>query len=520
MNDVPDGAGADAAARRSGAKYKSLVEHAVYGIYISSIEGRFLDVNPALVRMLGYDSEDELLALDLADAVYADPTDRNHAIAQFRDARLISGLEMRWIRKDGTPITVRLSGRPLHDEAGKRVGFEMMAEDVTAQHSLEAQLRHAQKMEAIGQLTSGIAHDFNNLLTVVLSNAELLAEAIPASRADAHMDLEETKRAARRGAELIRKLMTFSRTQELEFVPLDLSEQMRELSRMLRRLVPEYIQMQIVAQEPVGRIVADAGAIQQVIFNLATNARDAMPDGGVLRIQVCRRWIDQEHVVTHGWGRPGEYATIFVSDTGTGMDKRTKERLFEPFFSTKPSGAGTGLGLAMVYGLVKQHDGYIDVHSKLGEGTTFKIYFPVARDETASAVVPEEPTPRGGNETILLAEDEPAIRRSATRVLEHVGYRVVCAEDGEAALTLFWEYGTAIDLILSDMVMPKMGGRALYEAVRSTGAQVPFLFVSGYIRRDIGESVKLADTVVFLHKPWTVQGLLRAVRELLDRVDR
>ncbi len=335
MNDMPDRAGADMAARRSGAKYKSLVEHAAYGIYISSIEGRFLDVNPALVRMLGYDSEDELLDLDLADAVYADPTDRNHAIAQFRDAQLISGLEMCWICKNGTLITVRLSGRPLRNEAGELVGFEMMAEDVTAQRVLEAQLRHAQKMEAIGQLTSGIAHDFNNLLTVVLSNAELLAEAIPASRVDAHIDLEDTKRAARHGAKLIQKLMTFSRTQELEFVPLDLSEQIRELSGMLRRLVPENIQLQIVAEEPVGRIVADSGAIQQVIFNLATNARDAMPDGGVLRIQVCGHRIDQEHVVAHGWGKPGEYATIFVSDTGTGMDERTKERLFEPFFSTK-----------------------------------------------------------------------------------------------------------------------------------------------------------------------------------------
>lgn len=516
--DITERRLAEDALRRSEANYRDLVEHATYGIYRSNLEGSLLTVNRALVDMLGYESHDDLLGLDLVEDVYAEDSQRAQLVDQYRNAERVDGLEVQWKRKDGTPITVRLSGRPVLDEQGRAESFEMIAEDVTAQRTLEAQLRQAQKMEAVGQLTGGIAHDFNNILTVILSNADLIASALPPDQTDLGADLKELHAAAHRGATLVRKLLGFSRRERLEFRPVDLSKLVTDMSRMLRRVVPESIEIQLRATGALGTVQADPGAVEQILLNLATNARDAMPEGGILRIETEQTWLDQAYHATHPWCEPGEYTCIIVSDTGVGMDRETRERIFEPFYTTKPHGEGTGLGMAMIYGLVKQHAGYVNVYSERGQGTTVRVYLPVVGDDALSVAAGPmtEKMPRG-TETILLAEDERAIRRATKRALEAHGYNVLLAEDGEEAIEVFQAHESEIDLVISDLVMPKLGGRQLYDALRQEGTTVPVIFASGYSAREVEESATLKPNVPFLHKPWTLTDLLVRIREVLDR---
>ena len=516
--DITEHKRAEEALRRSEANYRDLVENASYGIYRSSAEGKFLAVNPALVKMLGYASAEELLAVDLAREVYADSDDRARLVAAAQDAEPGTGVEVEWKQKEGTLITVRLSGRPARNAQGELECFEMIAEDVTERLSLEAQLRQAQKMEAVGQLTGGIAHDFNNILTVIQGNADLLAEALPAEAGDLREELRDLRSAAQRGAELVRKLLRVSRQEQLQLRALDLGELVSDLSVMLRRVLPENIDVRVFVDEPVGTIRADTGAVEQILLNLATNARDAMPDGGLLHIATRRAWLDEEHRAAHGWGDPGQYVCLSVSDTGVGMDEQTRGRIFEPFFTTKPAEVGTGLGMAMIYGLVKQHGGFVDVYSELGQGTAVKIYFPVAREGRATPVPTPLPTELcGGTETILVVEDEFELRRAAARILEKFGYTVLLAGDGEQALELFRGHESAIDLILTDVVMPRMGGRELYAAAQQTGRNVKFLFTSGYTARDVCERITLDPRLPFLHKPWTLTELVVRVREVLDQ---
>ncbi len=502
--------------RRSEAKYRSLVEHATHGIYRSSREGRFVAVNPALVKMLGYDSEEELLAVDMTQDLYVDAREREQLVEQYRESGSVADVEVDWRRKDGERIRVRLTGRALFDDQGNLDGFEMLAEDVTAHRALEGQLRQSQKMEAVGQLTGGIAHDFNNILTAVLSNAELIASELSPGLGDLRKDVDEIRTAARRGAQLVKKLMAFSRRERLVFEDLDLPHVCHEMTGMLQRLLPEHIDLQFVPEE-TGLVRADRGALEQILVNLATNARDAMPVGGTLRIAVRRAWVDQGFRNVHGWGDPGEYVCLIVSDTGVGMDERTRRRIFEPFFTTKPSGEGTGLGMAMVYGLVKQHNGFVSVYSELENGTTVRVYLPCAAPAHQEAEVGREAkAERGGTETILLAEDDDAIRRSAQRILERWGYRVRLVADGEEALqTLRLEPGK-IDLVVADLIMPKIGGQRLWEEAKAEGLGVPFLFTSGYTARDLKACGDLEPGVPFLHKPWTVTELVTRVREVLD----
>lgn len=504
--------------QKSEENYRSLVEHSTYGIYRSSPDGGFLSVNQALVEMLGYESTEEMLDLDMSQDVYVDSARRPELLEQFKDADRIDGLEVEWKRKDGTPITVQLSGRPVRFESGAIGAWEMTALDVTGQRALETQLRQAQKMEAVGQLTGGIAHDFNNLLTVILSNTEFALGSVSSEQAELREDLEEVRGAANRGAALVKKLLGFSRGGQLELEPVDIGQLAGDTLGLLRRLLPESIEIQLDVDPNVGAVPADAGAVEQILMNLATNARDAMPDGGSIEILVKRAWLDAGYQATHPWTEPGEYVCLAVTDTGIGMDKETTERIFEPFFTTKPSGEGTGLGMAMVFGIVKQHGGYANVYSEPGQGTVVKIYFPVAPNAKSATYSPQavpEELP-GGNETILVVEDEEAIRRAAKRILEKRGYRVLLAADGEEALELFGKHESEIDLILSDLVMQKLGGRQLYEALKLEEKTVNFLFMSGYASGELQESTTLEADVPFLRKPWTVADLLTRVREVLS----
>ncbi|UCF40061.1 MAG: PAS domain S-box protein [Gemmatimonadota bacterium] len=509
---------AEEALRRSERSYRALVEHAMYGIFRSTPEGRFQSVNPALVSMLRYESEREVLELNLAQDVYVDGAVRDSLIEEHREADQIVGVEAEWKRKDGTPFTVRLSGRPVREAGGEIVAFEMIAEDVTERRALEDQLRHAQKMEAIGQLTGGIAHDFNNLLTVILANADMLEQGLPDGDGEFVEDLTDLRRAAQRGSDMVKKLLGYSRRGMIALRPLNIATVIANLLPTMRRILPENIEVRFLPRASEAVIRADEGALEQILFNLATNARDAMPDGGVLRIEVSHVLLDEGHQTVRGWGgSSGEYVYVVVTDTGHGMDAETKERIFDPFFTTKPTGLGTGLGMAMIYGLVKQQEGYIDIHSEVGKGTSVGLYFPLAPDDEAG--VGQEEVEAGaprGTETLLLVEDEDAIRRAAKRLLERVGYTVLLAADGEEALDVFGRYETDIDLVITDMVMPHVGGLELHNTLRDRGKTVQFLFTSGYAG-DADEESSLDPSLPFLQKPWDVDELLHRVRGLLDR---
>ncbi len=515
LRDVTDRKKADAALEESESGYRRLVEHALYGVYRWDPKGRFLAVNPALVRMLGYDSEKELLAVDAVDGVYADPSQAQELIERYRNADRIEGVEVEWQRKDGSRFSVWLSGQPLHDARGDLIAFEMMAEDVTERRTLEAQLRQAQKMEAIGQLAGGIAHDFNNLLTVVLANSDIIEAVVGDTENPIRDELDDIRRSAQRGRDLVKKLLGYGRRDMLEAKPINLVGFVQDLLPTLKRVLPASIDLRLSASiaEPI--VHADTGALQHILFNLATNACDAMPQGGTIRLELGIADSDSRPKLAQ-WGARGEFVRLSVSDNGTGMDDQTMGRVFDPFFTTKAPGVGTGLGMSMVYGLLKQHDGFIDVESTEGEGTTVVLFFPTA------SVVPEEAqrtmaraSATEGTETILVVEDESAIRRSVKRLLEKKGYRVLLAEDGQEALEVFERIGDSIDLVVSDVVMPRLGGFELFQAIRDRGDEVRFLFVSGYATPKIKQLASEASQT-FLQKPWDVEDFLQRVRELLD----
>ncbi len=516
--DVTERRRAEEALRRSEESNRALVEHATYGICRSTPAGRFLAVNPALVKMLGYASEAELMELDLARDLYADPHERARVLARYATADSLQEMT-EWKRKDGTRILVRLSGHAVRRADGAIESLETMAEDVTERRMLEEQMRQSQKIDALGQLTGGIAHDFNNLLTIILANAELVRRGVRPEQSEEHADLRDLISAALRGRAMVKELLGFARRSSLSLVALDLAGVLVDVSGMLRRVLPADIEVVISgAADVLPEIRADAHAVEQIIFNLVTNARDAMPNGGVLRIETGRATLSEEQRAAAGAPPATEWVQLAIEDTGIGMDEATRQRIFEPFFTTKPSGKGTGLGMATVYGLVKQLRGVILVDSAPGLGTRIKVCFPAISGAT--------PAPRrrlsgghhapGGSETILLVEDDEDVRRAGKRVLEQGGYQVLTASDGQEALDVLRTQGSAIHLVVSDLVMPRLGGRGLYEAARGEGCRTAFLFASGYSPDDGRGDLPAELGLPMLTKPWTPADLLARVREILD----
>jgi PAS domain S-box-containing protein len=508
--------------RRTHTRYSQILNMAADGIISIDQEQRIVLFNFGAEKMFGYGPEEVLgepLAVLLPEGMaethrghvegFGRGPDRSRAMAP--RARLVGR------RKDGALLNVEVSISK-HSEKGE-VLYTAIVRDVTERATLEDQLRQAQKMEAVGQLTGGIAHDFNNILTVVIGNAEAMGGAFPADTPHQE-DLAELLGAAKRGATMVARLLQFSRRGTLSMRPVHAGAVVSDLSTMLRRLLPETIRFEFAdATDPSDTVLADGGAIEQVLVNLCTNARDAMPNGGSLRIECERTWLDEGYHATHPWVTPGAYVSVAVTDTGMGMDEETRQRMFEPFFTTKPAGEGTGLGMAMVYGLLKQHNGMAHVYSELGQGTTVKLYFPAATEiesDTPALRLSDGTAAAEGTETILLAEDEPGIRRVTKRALEGKGYRVLVAGDGEEALELYGTHRDEVALVISDLVMPKLGGRQLAQALRKEGSQVPILFTSGYSAESASGAAKLPPGVEFLQKPWTVTDLLALVRKLLD----
>jgi two-component system, cell cycle sensor histidine kinase and response regulator CckA len=515
----------DAATRRESSEQlqrttqtlQTLIDASPLAIMTLDSSGRVRSWNHAAEGMFGWPANE---AIGMVVPVVP-PEGMNlfhESIQRVFSGEALTGLQVERCRRDGKRIDVRVCAAPTHDPNGTIDGVIALIEDVTERKNLGEQLRQAQKMEAIGQLTGGIAHDFNNLLTIVITNAALLASEIAPDRADMRAELSELQRAALRGVELVRKLMAFSRRRSVELQAIDLGQVVSDASNDLRRLLPASVEIAVQVEKGVSlTITGDIGAIEQILFNLATNARDAMPDGGGLRLSVHRAWLDEEHRRTRGWGSPGEYIVIAVSDTGCGMSSSVQARAFEPFFTTKEVGKGTGLGMAMVYGLVTQHRGYADIYSEEGRGTTVRLYFPAVATAVGNGVAPQDDvSPTGGSERILVVDDEDGIRRSAMRVLSRFGYEVDEAPDGCAAMAVIRQAKSPFNLVLTDVVMPRMGGMALYHELRREGSAVPVLLMSGHTAEDLDQIEDPVAGAGFLHKPWSVTDLLRRVREVLD----
>lgn len=385
----------------------------------------------------------------------------------------------------------------------------------------EERLQQSQKMEAIGTLAGGLAHDFNNLLTAILGNTQLVLRQL-APDDPMQLRLIEVEKAGSRAAVLTRQLMAFSRRQHLERRTINLNDTIREIMKLLRRIIGEDIEVQVKAASNLSAVFADSAQIEQVMMNLAVNARDAMPEGGQLIIETGNIELDESYRRKYPYVKVGKYVQIRVSDTGSGMDEETQARIFEPFFTTKEVGKGTGLGLSMIYGIVKQHDGHIHVYSEVGHGTTFKIFLPVA----ASSVEKEEQAIQlpvlGGTETILVAEDEESLRNLARDILEGLGYTVLLAKNGEDAVEVYGQNRKRIDLLLLDVVMPRMGGWEAYEQMRELGGDVPLIFMTGYSSelvqsRFVKQNKSMEELgAIVLQKPYSIEGLGRKVREVLD----
>jgi CheY-like chemotaxis protein len=387
----------------------------------------------------------------------------------------------------------------------------MIPEDAAAQLARERALKQAEKMETIGRLTGAIAQQFNELLTAILARAAALAQSGAPSR-----DLDALKETAQRGAELAQRLLGFSRHRVLDLQPLVLTEFVRDALDAVRRGFPAGIDVQFEADEDAGVIEADPAAVKQILLHLVTNARDAMARGGTLHVEVRRARLGAADRPLHAWVEPGSYVSVALSDTGVGMDARTLARVFEPFFTTKPVGVGTGLGMSMAYGLVKQHRGYLHLYSEVGQGTTAKVYFPAVRARgVPEAAAVDEDLP-GGSETILLVEDDQTMRLAAQQLLSKVGYRVVTAVDGQNGLDAYRAHRAALNLVITDVVMPKLSGFDLYEAIRGESRGVRVLFMSGFPAPNFRKTVGQDPRVAFVTKPWTASELLAQVRQLLE----
>jgi signal transduction histidine kinase/ActR/RegA family two-component response regulator len=455
---------------------------------------------------------EEVLGLKISRDVYAVPIDCDTVLQEigFGSAKTFMGVEVRWKRKDLSPITVRLSGRIIKEEAGRAVAYEAVAEDVTERALLEQQLRQAQKMEAVGRLAGGVAHDFNNLLMIVSSYAELLER-----RSHDEVVLNYTaqiRNATDNAAGVARQLLAFSRQQVFETTILDLNHVLADLSKMLPRILGEDVEMVLAPAADLSRVRADRSQIEQVIMNLVVNARDAMPQGGRLVLETANVEIDQGYTCRRPQVSPGKYVMLAVSDAGIGMDQETQARIFEPFFTTKDAGKGAGLGLSTVYGIVKQSGGSIWVYSEPGQGSIFRVYLPAVEEaatQPAELARPEEVP--GGRETILLVEDETALREVTKEFLELKGYAVLPAANGADALTICERHKQPIHLLVTDLVMPGIRGPELAQKAMKVHPEIRALFMSGYADRS-EEIQQLGPQAMFLQKPFPLVKLAQKLR--------
>lgn len=480
------------------------------------------DVNEKLCSMTGY-SRDELVGKSIS-MLYAEEGDYNYVTKE--NYRHLHGnsmgtLETRWKTKDGLIRTISLTSAPL-DPGDWSAGISFTATDITEEKKareerkqLEQRLRHTQKMEAVGELSGGIAHEFNNLLQIINGYADLMTDDIDTTH-PARPPLNEIVTAGNRAAKLVRNLLAFSSRQVMQMMDIRINDLISKTVHMLRRLLGENIEIDFIPGYNLGIVHVDPSQIEQVLVNLCVNARDAMPEGGTITIETENILINGQYCRTHDWAQPGRFVLISVSDTGSGMDAYTAARAFEPFFTTKPPEKSHGLGLATAYGIIRQHEGMINVYSEPGQGTLFKIYLPVVERRASEVGVNLRGRALGGNETILIAEDDEMVCDLMQTVLNRAGYRTICTKDGQKAIEAFESNIEEIDLAILDVVMPKKNGREVSDTLKKQKPETKVLFCSGYSTNAIHSNFVLHEKTELLQKPFTADELLRKVRDLLD----
>ncbi|MBN1424068.1 response regulator [Candidatus Fermentibacteria bacterium] len=495
-------------------RYRELVENLNEVIISLDADSRIAFVSPAATAILGY-APAEMVGRPYQDFIHAD--DLSPVRAAFQDLLRgeLSPSEYRMITKSGAVRWVRSSSRPVVED-GRITGIQGLISDITERTVLETQLRRAQKLEAFGQLAGGVAHDFNNVLQTIVGYLSLAMRSLNPAH-ESYDDLKEIERATERAAALTRQLLAFGRRQVLDLRVQNLSDVVAGMLKMMQRALGEHIVLNLHARPSTPTVRIDAGQIEQVLLNLALNARDAMPGGGQLDIGTDIIHLERDHVAAHPEATAGTYAVLRVSDTGSGMSEEVKAHVFEPFFTTKAEGTGSGLGLAMVHGIVKQHEGFCEIESEPGRGTSVAIYLPEAAEPASQEEARiEVPKPAGGTEVILMAEDEGAIRALNARILSSAGYRVLQAANGEEAMKVFDDHGGGVDLALLDVVMPRAGGVAVLQHVRAHRPGLPVVFSSGY-SDDVSQTRLVQEQgLALLRKPFTPNELLLAVRAALD----
>ncbi len=514
--DVTERRRALQALHESEERYRKLFEESKDAVYISTPEGRLLDINPAGVEMFGYGSKDEMLQVDIARDLYVEPTTRESFLRMIEERGSVRDLELRLRRRDGQEIIVLETATCVRDASGNVVAYRGILRDVTTQRKLEDEIRQAQKMESIGFLAGGIAHDFNNLLGGILGYASYLKTKVTEDY-PFYRQLDTIERTALRAADLTTKLLAFARGGRYDVKPVNVNTIVKETVGILERSIDKTIVIQTVLDEHLPTVEGDPGQLQQVLMNLCVNARDAIPASGTIVIETTQVMLNEEFVKTHVEAQAGQHVIVAVSDTGVGMDKATVQRIFDPFFTTKEKGKGTGLGLSMVYGIVKAHGGFIRVYSELGHGSTFRVYLPAsAKVVVHQGLEVEEQELKDGTETILVVDDEEYVRTLVCDILQGAGYHVLTASDGQEALEVYARQKDHIDAVILDMVMPRLGGKETYEKLREITPNVRVLLSSGYSENGTAREILNRGALGFLQKPYRSRELLRKLRHVLD----
>lgn len=503
----------EAALRQSEEKYRAFFERSREAMFISNSQGDLLDVNPAAVRLFGYASAEEMLQVNLARDIYQRPEDRDRVMEALLERGYIVDMETQLRTRGGQQLTVLITASAVWGEKGEPVMLRGIVRDVTRQRQLERQFYRAQKMEAVGRLAGGVAHEFNNLLTAIIGYSDLVAQSTsPGGPIYDHS--QEIMSAARRGGELTRRLLALSRSQIERPQVLSLNRLISEMDALLRRLVGDGIDLVTDLDPGLGSVRADRGQLEQVVLNLTINARDAMPGGGTLTLKTHDLDVGESDQGTVGVPR-GRYVVLVVEDTGIGIDEEIRDLVFEPFFTTKERETGSGLGLATVYATVQRGGGYIETRSAADGGAAFEIYLPRVEGVPVDAETSKSGAFMTTNETILLVEDETAVRTALTQFLRRQGYHVLIAANGEEALSVAEEYDGEIDLLLSDVVMPRMNGIELAHRLTAERKTLRVLLISGYTDKEYFSDELLSHPLAFLQKPFSTKTLERRLRQIL-----